>query len=185
MSHLLYRTVAAKDRPLADCAWPADTQNTIPDWVYTNNAVYEREIERIFHGRTWNYVALEAEVPNPGDYKRSWVGPTPVVVARAQDGSLSVFENRCAHRGAEFCRSSRGNTREFVCPYHQWSYDLKGNLQGVPFKRGVNRLGGMPKDFRNEQHGLKRLHVTTRHGVVFASYSPDVEPIDEYLTPRS
>jgi len=178
------RTLAAKDAALEDCIWPEDALHAIPDWVYTSAAVYEKEIEVIFHGKTWNYVALEAEVPNPGDYKRSYVGPTPVVVSRAEDGSINVFENRCAHRGAEFCRHSQGNAKEFVCPYHQWSYDLKGNLQGIPFKRGVNRIGGMPKDFRNEQHGLRKLRVTTRHGVVFASYSEETEPLEEYLTPE-
>jgi anthranilate 1,2-dioxygenase large subunit len=181
---VIARTGGNKDLALADCVWPNDDLHYIPDWVYTSHAVYDREVERIFHGRTWNFVALEAELPNTGDYKRSFVGPTPVVVARAEDGSVNVFENRCAHRGAEFCRHSQGNAKEFVCPYHQWSYDLKGNLQGVPFKRGVNRQGGMPKDFRNEDHGLKKLHVTTWNGVVFASYHADVEPIEEYLTPE-
>jgi anthranilate 1,2-dioxygenase large subunit len=181
---VIARTGGNKDLALADCMWPNDDLHYIPDWVYTSHAVYDREVERIFHGRTWNFVALEAELPNTGDYKRSFVGPTPVVVARAEDGSVNVFENRCAHRGAEFCRHSQGNAKEFVCPYHQWSYDLKGNLQGVPFKRGVNRQGGMPKDFRNEDHGLKKLHVTTWNGVVFASYHADVEPIKEYLTPE-
>ncbi|WP_223464794.1 aromatic ring-hydroxylating dioxygenase subunit alpha [Pseudomonas sp. GL-RE-26] len=181
---VIARTGGNKDLALADCKWPNDDLHYIPDWVYTSHAVYDREVERIFHGRTWNFVALEAELPNTGDYKRSFVGPTPVVVARAEDGSVNVFENRCAHRGAEFCRHSQGNAKEFVCPYHQWSYDLKGNLQGVPFKRGVNRQGGMPKDFRNEDHGLKKLHVTTWNGVVFASYHADVEPIEEYLTPE-
>jgi anthranilate 1,2-dioxygenase large subunit len=181
---VIARTGGNKDLALADCVWPNDDLHYIPDWVYTSHAVYDREVERIFHGRTWNFVALEAEIPNTGDYKRSFVGPTPVVVARAEDGSVNVFENRCAHRGAEFCRHSQGNAKEFVCPYHQWSYDLKGNLQGVPFKRGVNRQGGMPKDFRNEDHGLKKLHVTTWNGVVFASYHADVEPIEEYLTPE-
>jgi anthranilate 1,2-dioxygenase large subunit len=178
------RTLAEKDLPLADCKWPEDALHFIPDWVYTSRAVYDREIERIFRGKTWNYVALEAEIPDAGDYKRSYVGPIPVVVTRADDGSIHVFENRCAHRGAEFCRHGRGNTREFVCPYHQWSYDLKGNLQGVPFKRGVNRAGGMPKDFRNADHGLRKLFVATRNGVVFASYSAEVEPLEEYLTPE-
>lgn len=181
---VIARTGGNKDLALADCHWPHDDLHYIPDWVYTSHAVYDREVERIFHGRTWNFVALEAEIPNTGDYKRSFVGPTPVVVARAEDGSVNVFENRCAHRGAEFCRHSQGNAKEFVCPYHQWSYDLKGNLQGVPFKRGVNRQGGMPKDFRNEDHGLKKLHVTTWNGVVFASYHAEVEPIEEYLTPQ-
>jgi anthranilate 1,2-dioxygenase large subunit len=169
---------------IEDHVWPAEGLDSIPDWVYTSDAVYEREVERIFHGRTWNYVALEAEVPNSGDYKRSYVGPTPVVVSRAEDGSIHVFENRCAHRGAEFCRNARGNNKEFVCPYHQWSYDLKGNLQGVPFKRGVNKAGGMPRDFRNEDHGLKQLAVTTRNGVVFASFCHDMEPLEDYLTPE-
>ncbi|MEI6719775.1 MAG: Rieske 2Fe-2S domain-containing protein, partial [Betaproteobacteria bacterium] len=149
--------------------WPAEGLTTIPDWIYTSPEIYEREIERIFHGRTWNFVALEAEIPNPGDYKRSFVGPTPVVVARNTDGTVHVFENRCAHRGVEFCRQHLGNAKEMVCPYHNWSYDLTGDLQGIPFKRGVKgEGGGMPKDFRNSDHNLRKLKVTTLHGVVFA-----------------
>ncbi len=164
--------------------WPDAGMTRIPDWVYTSDEIYRREVERIFHGHTWNYVGLEAEVPKPGAYKRSSVGPTPVVVARAEDGSINVFENRCAHRAAEFCRSHRGETRDFVCPYHQWSYDLKGNLLGVPFRRGVDRKGGMPADFKLADHGLKKLRVTTRGGVIFASYADDMESIEEYLGPE-
>ncbi|MES2106036.1 MAG: aromatic ring-hydroxylating dioxygenase subunit alpha [Pseudomonadota bacterium] len=182
---ILDRTAGYKNKKdLEEYQWPEDALHFIPDWVYTSDAIYEREVERIFHGRTWNFVALEAEIPNSGDYKRSYVGPTPVVVARAEDGSVSVFENRCAHRGAEFCRNPKGNNKEFVCPYHQWSYDLKGNLQGIPFKRGVNKAGGMPKDFRNEDHGLKKLAVATRNGVIFASFCQDMEPVEDYLTPE-
>jgi anthranilate 1,2-dioxygenase large subunit len=182
---ILGRVAADKNPATADdLVWPKEGLEFIPDWVYTSEANYEREVERIFHGRSWNFVALEAEIPHVGDYKRSNVGPTPVIVSRAEDGSVNVFENRCAHRGAELCRSSHGNNKEFVCPYHQWSYDLKGGLQGVPFKRGVNRIGGMPRDFKNEDHGLKTLKVTTRNGVVFASYCEDMEPLEDYLTPE-
>lgn len=178
------QTLDTKDLPLSQCIWPEDALHNIPDWVYTSTDVYNRELERIFQGDTWNYVALEAEIPNPGDYKRSYVGSTPVIVSRAEDSTIHVFENRCAHRGAEFCRKNQGNTSEFVCPYHQWSYDLKGNLQGVPFRRGVDRRGGMPKEFKPQDHGLKKLNVTTLNGVIFASYSDKVEPIEEYLTPE-
>ncbi len=164
--------------------WPEEGLTRIPDWVYTDPAIYEREVETIFHGRTWNYVALECEIEHPGDYIRSNAGPTPVVVARAEDGSINVFENRCAHRAAEFCRDLSGNAKEFVCPYHQWTYDLKGNLFGVPFRRGVNGQGGMKRDFKPADHGLRKLHVTTHRGVVFASYSDDVEPFEAYLGPE-
>src|SRR6266850_1887972 len=165
--------------------WPEDSVQYVPDWVYTSPQIYQREVKQIFHGPTWNFVALEAEIPNPGDYKRSYVGPTPVVVARDKDGSVHVFENRCAHRGAEFCRSQRGNTKDFICPYHQWSYDLRGNLQGIPFKRGIKKDGGgMPADFKNEEHGLTKLRVGILHGVVFASFSEEVESLETYLSPE-
>jgi anthranilate 1,2-dioxygenase large subunit len=164
--------------------WPAEGLTRIPDWVYTDQTIYEREVEKIFHGRTWNYVALECEVPKPGDFIRSNVGPTSVVVVRADDGSINVFENRCSHRAAEFCRELSGHVKEFVCPYHQWSYDLQGSLAGVPFRRGVNGKGGMPADFNPAQHGLRRLNVTTHRGVVFASYVQDMESFQDYLGPQ-
>ncbi|HLH88095.1 MAG TPA: aromatic ring-hydroxylating dioxygenase subunit alpha [Xanthobacteraceae bacterium] len=164
--------------------WPDDDPTVIPDWVYTDEAIYAREVERIFHGPTWNYVALEAEIPNPGDFIRSHVGPTPIVVARADDGSINAFENRCMHRAAEFCRELSGTAKEFICPYHQWTYDLKGNLIGVPFRRGVAGKGGMPADFKPQQHGLCRLNVTTHRGVVFASYANQMESFADYLGPE-
>src|SRR5260370_35072529 len=83
--------------------WPGDLTE-IPDWVYTDESIYRREVERIFHGPTWNYVALEAEIPNAGDFIRSNVGPTPVVVPRTRDGGISVVENRRSPRAPAFGR---------------------------------------------------------------------------------
>jgi phenylpropionate dioxygenase-like ring-hydroxylating dioxygenase large terminal subunit len=164
--------------------WPDEGLQRIPDWVYTDETVYQREVERIFHGRTWNYVALEAEIAKAGDFIRSNVGPTPVVVARDTDGSIHVVENRCSHRGVEFCRELTGNVKEFVCPYHQWTYELNGALRAVPFRGGVAGKGGMPAAFDLAEHGLRRLKVTTHRGVVFASYAEDMEPLAEYLGPE-
>ena len=158
-----------------------DSDIVVPDWVYTDQETYEKEIETIFHGKHWNFVGLEVEVPNIGDYKRSFVGPTAVVLTRAKDNTLNVFENRCSHRGVEFCRKPRGNNKTFVCPLHQWSFDLKGNLQGLPFKKGLHGKGGMPKDFKMEDHGLKKLKVASYAGLVFASYAEDIESIEDYL----
>ncbi len=176
--------VAGSNRPPeGGFAWPEEGLTRIPDWVYTSQEIYEREVERIFHGRTWNYVGLEAEVPAPGDFKRSFVGPTPVIVSRDKAGALHVFENRCAHRGAEFCRHARGHAKEFVCPYHQWTYDLAGRLVGIPFRRGLNKEGGMPRDFEPAAHSPQALAVTTHRGVIFASFASDMESLEDYLTP--
>ena len=165
----------------ADYKWPEEGLTHIPDWVYTSDDIYAREVERIFRGATWNFVGFESEIPNSGDFRRSHVGPVPVIVSRAEDGSIHVMENRCRHRGAEFCRELRGNNPEFMCPYHQWTYNLKGELIGVPFRRGVKKQGGMPKDFKLEEHGLLKLNVTTRGGVIFASFDHAMEPLEDYL----
>ncbi len=167
----------------ADLRWP-DGDTRIPDWIYTDPRIYEREQERIFFGRSWNFVGLECEVPKPGDYIRSFVGAVPVVVTRDMDGEIHVFENRCAHRGVEFCRSYRGNTKQFICPYHNWSYDLHGKLTGVPFRRGVKGKGGMPAGFDTAQHDLRRVTVARRRGAIFATFCQDMEPLEDYLGPE-
>ena len=33
------------------------------------------------------------------------------------------------------CRYDEGNTVEFLCPYHGWSYGTDGALVGVPFAK--------------------------------------------------
>jgi salicylate 5-hydroxylase large subunit len=161
--------------------WPKEGVSRIPYWVYTDPEIYAREQERIFCGRSWAYVALEAEIPTPGDFKRSSIGDKPVIVVRDEAGAVNVVENRCAHRGAQFCQRPLGHATEFMCPYHQWTYNLQGDLIGVPFRRGVKKQGGMPADFDLQDHGLRKLQVATRHGVVFASFAADVEPLEEYL----
>ena len=132
-------------------------------------------------------MGLEAEIPNPGDFKRTVIGERSVILTRAADGSVNVVENVCAHRGMQFCRERHGNRKEFVCPYHQWSYTLKGDLQGVPFRRGVKQdgkvNGGMPKEFDTRDHGLNQLKVAVRGGVVFASFDHEVEPLEDFLGP--
>lgn len=162
-------------------SWPEGGTTRLPYWLYSDPDIYAREQERIFCGPTWSYVALEAEIPGPGDFKRTFIGDKSVVVIRAEDMSVTVVENRCAHRGAQFCQQHLGTLREIMCPYHQWTYDLSGRLIGVPFRRGVKGQGGMPADFKLEAHGLRRLSVARRNGVIFASFAEHIEPLEEYL----
>ncbi len=172
---------AAGARPAGPRSWPAEGLARVPYWVYTDPEVYAREQARIFGGPSWSYVALEAEIPNTGDFKRTFIGEKPVVVVRGKDGGVNVVENRCAHRGVQFCQKHLGNASEFMCPYHQWTYDLEGNLVGVPFRRGLKKQGGMPADFDLKAHGLAKLRVARRNGVVFASFARDTEPLEDYL----
>ncbi|HEY4373863.1 MAG TPA: Rieske 2Fe-2S domain-containing protein [Burkholderiales bacterium] len=169
-------------------AWDNDGSSRIPFWAYTNETVYQRELQRIFYGRHWSFVGLEAELPNPGDFKRTQVGERSIILARNEDSSVTAVENICAHRGAQFCRERSGNVKEFLCPYHQWTYGLNGDLKGVPFRRGLKKdgevRGGMPADFNPAEHNLTKLKVAVRNGVIFACFDHEVEPLEDYLGPE-
>jgi Rieske 2Fe-2S family protein len=117
-------------------AWPTEGDSRVPYWVYTDEAIYRRELERIFEGPTWSYLALECELPKPGDWKRSWIGEKSVLIVRGEDDVVRGFLNRCAHRGVQLCQEASGHVRQFRCPYHQWTYDLDGRLIGAPYLTG-------------------------------------------------
>lgn len=169
---------------MAQLIWPNADFTRIPYPVFYDREVFALEQQRLYRGDVWNYLALEAEIPAAGDFKTSYVGDTPVVVARDGDGRLHAFVNRCAHRGAIVQREERGNRSDFRCIYHQWCYDLKGDLLGVPYRRGVKGAGGYPEDFDLTRHSLEKLEVTTYRGLIFGSFSTRVEPIADYLGPR-
>src|SRR5690554_4975749 len=168
--------------------WEGEGTSRIPFWAYTDEALYKKELERFFYDNHWCYVGLEAEIPNPGDFKRTVIGERSVIMTRDLEGGINVIENVCAHRGMQFCRERSGNKKELVCPYHQWNYSLKGDLQGVPFLRGVKRdgqvQGGMPKEFKTKENNLNKLRVATRGGVVFASFNHEIESFEEFLGPE-
>jgi phenylpropionate dioxygenase-like ring-hydroxylating dioxygenase large terminal subunit len=142
--------------------------------LYTNPRVFADEMERIFH-RGWVFVGHDTEIPRPGDYVTRQVGSEPVVMVRAGDGSLSVLINRCRHRGTMVCQAERGSARTLTCPYHGWTYDLRGELLGVPYPGGY-------AGFDKSAYGLTRAaRVSTYRGFVFASLSPDGISLREHL----
>jgi phenylpropionate dioxygenase-like ring-hydroxylating dioxygenase large terminal subunit len=161
--------------------WPEGALTRVPFWLYQSPEIYAAEQRRLFEGPVWNYLCLEGEVAKPGDYRTTFVGSMPVVVARDFDEEIYAFENRCAHRGALIALDGGGHARDFTCVYHAWNYDLKGNLKAVAFEDGVAGKGGMPKTFCRSDHGPRKLRVATFAGLVFGSLSDDVPPIEEYL----
>ena len=164
-----------------EVAWTRNDYSRVPFWLHHDEELYQQEMERIFRGPTWNYLCLEAEIPNPGDYRTTWVGDTPVIVSRDKEGALHAFVNRCSHRGAMIVRELRGNAERLVCLYHRWCYSNAGELTGLPFRKGLKGEGGMPEDFDMKAVSPKKLQVQSLNGVVFGTFSDRTEPLETYL----
>jgi phenylpropionate dioxygenase-like ring-hydroxylating dioxygenase large terminal subunit len=163
--------------------WPAEGLTRVPYWVYCEREIYDREQAEIFRGPTWNFLCLEAELPRPSTYRRSSLGDMPVVVTRDAEGKLHAFENRCAHRGSLLVLNESGEARDITCVYHNWSYDLCGNLTGVAFRKGLGGKGGMPPDCRPEEHGPRKLRLESLCGLVFGTFCGETPPLEQYLGP--
>jgi phenylpropionate dioxygenase-like ring-hydroxylating dioxygenase large terminal subunit len=143
--------------------------------IYTDPEIFELEMERIFN-KTWVFIGHEAEIPEEGDYKTTYIGRHPVIVARLAGGKVTALINRCRHRGPIICQHEIGNSRHFRCPYHSWTYDNSGRLIGVPMPQGYG------KSFDRDKLGLVKVaRVGLHQGFIFGSMSEDGPSLEEHL----
>jgi phenylpropionate dioxygenase-like ring-hydroxylating dioxygenase large terminal subunit len=144
--------------------------------VLSDPELYELEMERVF-AKSWILLAHDTEIPNPGDFVTRDLGADPVIVSRAKDGAVKVFLNVCMHRGMIVCRSECGNTSQFKCIYHGWTYDDQGRFLGSPVAKEQMHGDIYPKS----QLGLREARVETFGGFVFATWDEKAPSLDEYL----
>lgn len=167
-----------------DLRWPAGGATRVPYRVFSDPAIYQMEQEKIFRGPIWHYLCLTVEVKNPGDIRTTWIGDTPIIVTRDENGELHGMVNRCAHKGALVCLKERDNKKSLTCVYHAWNYKLDGQLRGVAFQKGVKGKGGMPEDFDVSKHRLQPIRVSVVAGIVFGTFSDEAPPLEEFLGDR-
>ena len=142
---------------------------SLPRPFYTDADYGRLDLEHLFY-RTWLFAGHEAELPSRGHYLTLQIGDYPVVLVRRGEGDIRAFHNTCRHRGSVVCTEARGRTVRLVCPYHQWSYGLDGQLL-----RG-RRMG---EGFDPAPYALKPVHARTVGGLIFvcvAEEAPDFEP---------
>ena len=163
--------------------WPSNGISEVPFRVYTDQVTYDREQECLFQGPTWQYLCLEVELADPGDFVSTTMGEVEVIAVRDTEGTINAFVNRCIHRGNLLCMERQGKAKKFTCMYHGWTYDLEGKLTGVTFERGVQNKGGMAPEFRKDEHALRRLRVAVLGGLVFGTFSDTVPDLETWLGP--
>jgi choline monooxygenase len=115
--------------PLAEAA-------TIPSSWYTNESLYQLELETVF-ARSWQMVCRPDQVSKPGEYVTSEIAGEPIVVVRGDDNVLRGFFNVCRHHAAAVMTEPHGTANQLRCPYHGWTYSLAGELKGTPDFSGV------------------------------------------------
>lgn len=110
---------------------------------------------------------------------------TPIVLFRAEDGSVGALLDRCAHRNIPLSLG-RADGKGIECCYHGWQFDAKGNRTKVPGLMGRDepRPEMVPYHAAREQDGFVWVHGAP--GVEPATAPYKLPEIDEpgYTTVR-
>lgn len=148
--------------------------------IYTDPAIFELEMQRVF-GRAWLILGHESQIPEPGAFFTTDMAREPVIVVRDAGNGVRVLANRCSHRGSLVCHEAHGRARQFVCPYHGWTFDPGGELRFVPIERGyAEAMAG------RAELGLARVpRVETYRGFIFASLAADGPSLGDFLGPMA
>ncbi len=146
---------------------------SLPQPLYNDPFLFRVDMEEVFM-KEWLFVGMTCEVPTPGAYITVEVGQNPVLVVRDRDGEVRAFHNVCRHRGSRICTGKKGKVATLSCPYHQWTYDLKGNL--------IFAGSDMGELFDKSAYGLKPAHCKTAGGFIYVCLAEgDAPEIDPYL----
>lgn len=151
---------------------------SLPAPLYIGQDVFLADLEVFFH-QHWICIGVEADVPEAGDAQVIEIGKTSLVLLRDDDEHIRVVHNVCRHRGARLLQEGRSIISKLVCPYHQWTYELGGELTHAPH---------MGRDFEKGCHGLKRVNFRSIAGMVFVCLSDhppeDIDDLQEALEHR-
>lgn len=152
---------------------PREGQITLPSYFYTDEEVLALEMEKIFK-QQWICIGRADEVPAAGDYITTHVVNEPLILLRDQDGDIQVLSNICRHRCMKVAEGKGKGARGFACPYHAWSYDLKGNLITAPRMK--------KEGFDKKKHQLAKVNFTEWQGFVYVNLDGDAEPLAQQLS---
>lgn len=146
---------------------------SLPQAFYTDEEYFNIEMKEIF-AKEWLFVGLTCEIPKKGNYITQQIAGNPVVIVRDQNNEVKAFHNTCRHRGSKICVAAKGKAAKLVCPYHQWTYELDGNLLFAGTEMGA--------DFDLTQYHLKPVHCKTAGGYIFLCLKENPPDIDDFFT---
>jgi Rieske 2Fe-2S family protein len=140
-----------------------ETTPGLPAAAYYDPERFQLEMARIWY-RNWIYVCRASDLGKARSFRTFEVGDQRLLLVRDEAGEVHAFHNTCRHRGAALCPETRGELRSaaIVCPYHAWTYNLRGELLRTSSKRN-------PVGFDVRDHALYRVQVMDWQGFIFVS----------------
>ena len=126
--------------------------------------------------KTWACAGLMEDLSEPGQYMCVQAGLNNILIVMGRDRRLRAFHNVCRHRGTQLIRAVGKTQSALTCPYHDWTYDLEGNLVSVP-DEGTAYPEGIDKSCL----GLKLASVDIWRGMLFVHPDPRASSVTTWF----
>lgn len=151
-------------------------QGLLPVEAYTSQQWFDWEQQALW-GKNWHFAGMVSDLADPGDYMTVQVGVHPIFVVRGRDHRLRAFHNLCRHRGTQLLRAKGKSDKNIVCPYHNWTYTLNGQLTHIPERQ--TQYAGQRIDMG--QLCLHKAAVQTWREMIFVHPEPNPTPFMAWL----
>lgn len=158
---------------------PISVARGLPNRAYTSSAWARNEIATLL-GKYWTCIGFETDLPLSAVKPIELLG-LPLLMVRDAQGVVRVFHNVCRHRGHRLVAKPGLIKVRLRCPYHSWTYDLEGGLQGTPHIGGPNVHECA--EFDRTKADLFSVRTATWLGMVFVNLSANATSLDQYLKP--
>ena len=150
----------------------------LPNECYLEGEYTAIERKKLFEDR-WVAVGVASSLPNPGDAKPFDLLGIPLIILRDKDNKIRVFHNVCSHRGYKLLHKACRLKNVIRCPYHSWSYDLKGDLVATPHLGGINQHEH--EDFEKSKSNLKEVRSAIWIDLIMVNISNNEISFEEYI----
>jgi len=152
----------------------AKTQSLAPA-LYTDEARLEAERAALF-SKAPIIVGHISSLTKAGDHFTFDHLGQPLLIVRGKDDVIRAFLNVCRHRGVRLSNAEDVTRKpSFVCPYHNWTYGLDGELISVPHE----------ESFENDDVSCRNLAAVpcaVKGGFIFVSLDRGAElDLDNFL----
>ena len=152
----------------------------LPPESYTDDGFWKKECNTVLSD-DWLFVGLVNELKDPGDIIPLSIAGKPIFLVKDLENKISAFHNVCSHRCLKLVDEKKNVGKIIKCPYHAWSYNLKGQLKAAPHIGGTNQH--KPEGFNFSDHGLKPIRTHIWHDWIFINFNGKAKKFEEYAKP--
>ena len=130
-----------------------------------------REWQKIWT-QSWLIAGVSSDLQKPGDYFLFRVRSESIIITKT-DAGVKAFYNVCPHRGARLLTEERGRRRNFVCPFHSWSFRNNGELRTITDEETFQ------KEVISHRPGLTPVACEELAGLIFVSMADNPTSLKE------